>query len=72
MSSTNSDYSHLYALVNDYLAKSVEKRKDLQELDLFVLDNSLRESTVGQVRGHSLTTNGPSWRRSKSAAMITS
>ena len=54
MSSANSDYSHLYALVNDYLAKSVEKRKDLQELDLFVLDNSLRESTVGQVRGHSL------------------
>lgn len=31
-----------------------EKRKALQELDLFVLDNSLRESTVGQLRGHTI------------------
>jgi len=30
------------------------KRKTLQELDLFVLDNSLRETTVGQLRGHTI------------------
>ena len=31
-----------------------EKRKALKEMELFVLDNSLRESTVGQLRGHTL------------------
>ena len=31
-----------------------EKRKNLKEMDLFVLDNSLRESTVGQLRGHTI------------------
>ena len=31
-----------------------EKRKRLKNLDLFVLDNSIRESTVGQLRGHTL------------------
>ena len=30
------------------------KRCRLRELDLIVLDNSLRESTVGQLRGHTL------------------
>ena len=35
--------------------KSIEgKRKILQELDLFILDNSIRETTVGQIRGHTL------------------
>jgi len=31
-----------------------DKMKRLQELDLFVLDNSIRETTVGQLRGHTL------------------
>ena len=31
-----------------------EKRKVLKEMELFVLDNSLRESTVGQLRGHTI------------------
>jgi len=31
-----------------------EKRRILRELDLIVLDNSLRETTVGQLRGHTL------------------
>ena len=31
-----------------------EKRRVLKELDLVVLDNSLRETTVGQLRGHTL------------------
>ena len=31
-----------------------KKRERLKELDLFVLDNSIRESTVGQLRSHTL------------------
>ena len=31
-----------------------EKNKTLRDLDLFVLDNSIRESTVGQLRGHTI------------------
>ena len=31
-----------------------EKREILKNLDLFVLDNSLRETTVGQIFGHTL------------------
>ena len=31
-----------------------EKRKSFKELDLFVLDNSLCESTVGQLRGYTV------------------
>ena len=30
------------------------KRKALRQMELFVLDNSLRESTVGQLRGHTI------------------
>ena len=30
------------------------KFKRLRELDLFVLDNSIRESTVGALRGHTI------------------
>ena len=29
-------------------------KKVLKNLDLFVLDNSLRETTVGQLRGHTI------------------
>ena len=31
-----------------------EKTETLRNLDLFVLDNSLRETKVGQLRGHTL------------------
>ena len=31
-----------------------EKRKALRNMEVFVLDNSLRESTVGQLRGHTI------------------
>ena len=34
--------------------KDTEKYRRLKDLDLFVLDNSLRESTVGQTRGHTI------------------
>ena len=30
------------------------KFKRLRDMDLFVLDNSIRESTVGALRGHTL------------------
>ena len=30
------------------------KREVLKNMELFVLDNSLRESTVGQLRGHTI------------------
>ncbi|XP_065897224.1 uncharacterized protein [Dysidea avara] len=32
----------------------IQKREKLQNLDFFVLDNSIRESTVGQLRSHTL------------------
>ena len=32
----------------------VQKRERLKNLDFFVLDNSIRESTVGQLRSHTL------------------
>jgi hypothetical protein len=41
-------------LMNAKLASELEKRKKLKHSELFVLDNSLRESTVGQLRGHTL------------------
>ena len=40
--------------LNADMAKQAQERQTLRELDCFVLDNSLRESTVGQLRGHTL------------------
>ena len=36
------------------LRKSQQKKDVLQKVDMFVLDNSIRESTVGQLRGHTM------------------
>ncbi|XP_022093111.1 uncharacterized protein LOC110980590 [Acanthaster planci] len=36
------------------VTKALEKYQVLRDLDIFVLDNSIRESTVGQLRGHTL------------------
>jgi len=36
------------------IAQEAIKRETLRNLDCFVLDNSIRESTVGQLRGHTL------------------
>ena len=36
------------------IADEGKKRHTLQNLDCFVLDNSIRESTVGQLRGHTI------------------
>ena len=40
--------------VNEDIKIKCQKRARLRELDLLVLDNSIRESTVGQLRGHTL------------------
>ena len=40
--------------VNEDIREKCQKRARLRDLDLMVLDNSIRESTVGQLRGHTL------------------
>ena len=40
--------------MNEEIEEVKDKRKALREMELFVLDNSLRESTVGQLRGHTI------------------
>ena len=40
--------------VGESIAQEKSKRARLKDLDLIVLDNSIRESTVGQLRGHTL------------------
>ena len=40
--------------MNEEIDEAKDERKALREMDLFVLDNSLRESTVGQLRGHTI------------------
>ena len=40
--------------VSESIAQEESKRARLKDLDLIVLDNSIRESTVGQLRGHTL------------------
>ena len=47
-------YQKEFQRMKEDIAQQAEKRKILRELDCFVLDNSLRESTVGQLRGHTI------------------
>ncbi|XP_028401598.1 uncharacterized protein LOC114524652 [Dendronephthya gigantea] len=47
-------YDEKVAHMKEKLSAELEKRKKLRKSELFVLDNSLRESTVGQLRGHTL------------------
>ncbi len=54
MSKPKSDYADLTAIIARNVAEAQGKRSVLKNLDLFVLDNSLRESTVGQLRGHTI------------------
>ena len=44
---------HLIVSCQD-IEEQKDKRKALRQMELFVLDNSLRESTVGQLRGHTI------------------
>ena len=49
--------SQIQDVVNSYqkeVARKTEKYNVLRDLDIFVLDNSIRESTVGQLRAHTL------------------
>ena len=47
-------FEDLIQEVNDNIEQEKKKRARLRDLDLIVFDNSLRESTVGQLRGHTL------------------
>ena len=49
------DFTNELATIRAEIAEQYNtKRKILRELDIFVLDNSIRETTVGQLRGHTL------------------
>ena len=45
---------NLVAMYKKDLAESTAKYERLRNMDFFVLDNSIRESTVAQLRGHTL------------------
>ena len=47
-------FSEEISRVDAALAEQHEKRHALRDLDFFMLDNSIRESTVGQLRGHTV------------------
>ena len=40
--------------MHEEIQHASEEKKNLKQKELFVLDNSLRESTVGQLRGHTI------------------
>ncbi|KAL9969057.1 hypothetical protein ACROYT_G021222 [Oculina patagonica] len=40
--------------MNKEIEDAIDTKKALKNMELFVLDNSLRESTVGQLRGHTI------------------
>ena len=48
------EFSEEIRRINAGFVEQNEKRRALRDLDVFVLDNSIRESTVGQLRGHTL------------------
>ena len=47
-------FSEELSRIDAAIAKQKEKQQVLRELDFFMLDNSIRESTVGQLRGHTV------------------
>jgi hypothetical protein len=47
-------YKQLVQDIKNELKEFAPKKKVLEDLDFFVLDNSLRETTVGQLRGHTI------------------
>ena len=40
--------------MHDEIQHASEEKRNLKQNELFVLDNFLRESTVGQLRGHTI------------------
>ncbi len=51
---TDSEFATLTGTFDEEVAAVKVKRDALKNLDFFVMDNSLRESTVGQLKGHTL------------------
>ena len=54
---------------NDIASVKKQKRDRLKNLDFFCLDNSLRESTVGQLRSHTLENKKKIYEHVKKAGM---
>ncbi|KAL9952347.1 hypothetical protein ACROYT_G039590 [Oculina patagonica] len=54
MQDTDKSFEDIIKSVGESIAEEKRKRRRLKELDLIVVDNSIRESTVGQLRGHTL------------------
>lgn len=48
------NFKRVIRRMNKDVDEELDKRRDLSKMKLFVLDNSLRESTVGQLRGHTI------------------
>ena len=48
------NFKRLIRRMNKDVDEELDKRRVLSKMKLFVLDNSLRESTVGQLRGHTI------------------
>ena len=51
---SKNEFSDEISTVRNAVAAEYKKREVLKNLDCFVLDNSIRESTVAQLRGHTL------------------
>ena len=48
------NFKRVIRRMNKDIDEELDKRRVLSKMKLFVLDNSLRESTVGQLRGHTI------------------
>ena len=48
------NFKRVFGRMNKDVDEELDKRRVLSKMKLFVLDNSLRESTVGQLRGHTI------------------
>ena len=48
------NFQRVIRRMNKDVDEELDKRRVLSKMKLFVLDNSLRESTVGQLRGHTI------------------
>ena len=48
------NFKRVIRRMNKDVDEELDKRRILSKMKLFVLDNSLRESTVGQLRGHTI------------------
>ena len=49
-----SDIENEKVLIEKHIQGNAERYERLKQLDFYILDNSIRESTVGQLRSHTL------------------